>query len=199
MNEAAAANCRDEHARARAESAARGRRAARPRPLPGPAVATARSALPSAPGSTGPAATMAKTTGLIPQSNQEVSGSFPNRTYAHPSAPVISMAGTMKVTPAVMRPDHRRRSQPMWIAISVELGPGMRLTAPRRSKKRSSVSHRRRRTTSSRIIAMCAAGPPNAVAPNLKKRSASSASEVLVGGMSPGNAFLLAVTSVLRS
>src|SRR5919106_6299770 len=60
------------------------------------------------------------------------------------------------------------------MAISVELGPGIRLVAPTISRNSWSLSHPRRRTTSSRIIAMCAAGPPKAMQPNLKKRPATS-------------------------
>src|SRR5688500_16218027 len=65
----------------------------------------------------------------------------------------------------------------MWIAISVEFGPGSRLVAPSRSRNSSRVIQRRLRTTSSSIIAMCAAGPPNAVVPNRRKRRARSRSE----------------------
>jgi DNA-binding NtrC family response regulator len=48
--------------------------------------------------------------------------------------------------------------------------------------KCSSVSQLRRPTTSSRIMAMCAAGPPNAVAPSLRKSRASSDKGVVVRG-----------------
>ena len=67
----------------------------------------------------------------------------------------------------------------MWIAISVEFGPGIKFVAPRRSRNLSSVSHLRRPTTSARIIAMCAAGPPKAVPPSRRNNAASSASDVL--------------------
>jgi hypothetical protein len=97
------------------------------------------------------------------------------------------IAGTMKATPATARPAQRRRSQPMWIAISVELGPGIRLVAPRRSRNFSSLSQRRRFTTSSRIIAMCAAGPPNAVAPSRRKSSPSSPREVRGDSVTPAS------------
>src|SRR5579863_9826819 len=65
----------------------------------------------------------------------------------------------------------------MWIANSLELGPGIRLLAPSKSKNDSQESHRRLRTSSSSIIAMCAAGPPNAVVPSRRKNSASSPRE----------------------
>ena len=66
----------------------------------------------------------------------------------------------------------------MWIASSVEFGPGIRLVALTRSRNAASVSQPRRRTTCSRIIAMCAAGPPNDVAPRRKNKRASSPREV---------------------
>ena len=50
----------------------------------------------------------------------------------------MNIAGRMKLTPATTRPAHRRRRQPMWIAISVEFGPGIRFVAPRRSRNCSS-------------------------------------------------------------
>src|SRR5713101_468651 len=67
------------------------------------------------------------------------------------------------------------------MAISVELGPGMRLAAPKRSRNCSRVSHCRRRTVSSSIIAMCAAGPPNAVKPSRRNSSATSRSRARSG------------------
>src|SRR5919199_1392213 len=45
------------------------------------------------------------------------------------------------------------------MASSVDVGPGMTLAAPTRSRNCWSLSQRRRLTTSSRISAMCAAGP----------------------------------------
>src|SRR2546426_3882299 len=83
-------------------------------------------------------------------------------------------AGRMKARPAATRPMPPARWRPMWIAISVEFGPGIRLVAPRRSRNSSLESQRRRRTTSSSIIAMCAAGPPNAVLPRRRNREATS-------------------------
>src|SRR5450755_4012291 len=64
----------------------------------------------------------------------------------------------------------------MWMAISVEFGPGMKLVLASRSKKSFDVSQCRRVTTSSCILAMCAAGPPNTVEPNREKRRATSRS-----------------------
>src|ERR1700678_102620 len=71
----------------------------------------------------------------------------------------------------------------MKIASSVELGPGIRLAAPSRSRNLSDESHRRRRTISFSMIAMCAAGPPKAVKPSRRKSAASSAR--LARGLSP--------------
>ena len=62
----------------------------------------------------------------------------------------------------------------MWIAISVELGPGIRSVALTSSRNSCSPSQLRRFTTSACINAMCAAGPPNAVSPNMRKRAATS-------------------------
>src|SRR5262249_10360718 len=84
----------------------------------------------------------------------------------------------MKHAPATIRPGQPARSWPMWIASSVEVGPGIRLAAPIRSSSRSRVIQPRRRTTSSSIIAMCAAGPPNAVNPSRANSHASSPSAV---------------------
>src|SRR5579885_229606 len=58
------------------------------------------------------------------------------------------------------------------MAISVELGPGMRLDAPSTSRKSARDTHPRRRTNSSSIIAICAAGPPKAIVPSRRKDSA---------------------------
>src|SRR5215472_4337082 len=60
------------------------------------------------------------------------------------------------------------------MASSVELGPGMILARPNRSRKRSSLTHLRLVTSSRRIIAICAAGPPNAVKPKVRKTTATS-------------------------
>src|SRR5579863_2642786 len=90
----------------------------------------------------------------------------------------MSIAGVMKQTPATSSPAQRRRAHPIWIASSVEVGPGIRLAAPRRSRNCWSSSQPRRRTTSSRITAICAAGPPKAVAPSLRKSAARSSKEV---------------------
>src|SRR5258708_17983264 len=65
----------------------------------------------------------------------------------------------------------------MWMASSLELGPGIRLLAPSKSRNFSLDNHLRRRTSSSSIIATCAAGPPNAVVPSRRKNNASSARE----------------------
>src|ERR1700687_170379 len=63
------------------------------------------------------------------------------------------------------------------MANSLELGPGMRLLAPSRSRNLSRESHCRRRTSSSSIMAMCAAGPPKAVGPSRRKNRARSRRE----------------------
>ena len=60
------------------------------------------------------------------------------------------------------------------MAISVELGPGIRLVAPNRSRKRWRVSQPRRATTSSSIMAMWAAGPPKPRIPSFRKTRANS-------------------------
>ena len=86
----------------------------------------------------------------------------------------MTMAGMMKQVPAASTPRQPARAYPMWMAISVEFGPGIRLVAPTRSRKAWSVIQRRRRTTSSRIMAMCAAGPPNPKMPSRRKSAASS-------------------------
>src|SRR5436309_2452782 len=103
----------------------------------------------------------------------------------------------MKHAPPRRSPGHPARTYPRWIAISVEFGPGIRLVAASRSRKRSRESQPRRRTTSSSIMAMCAAGPPNPTTPSRKKRRATSATDPgagrdgrengggAVGGMTP--------------
>src|SRR5438034_2645919 len=80
----------------------------------------------------------------------------------------------MKHAPATSKPGNPARWCPMWIAISVELGPGIRLVAPTRSMNFSCDSQPRRRTTSSSIMAMCAAGPPKPMVPSFRKSHASS-------------------------
>src|SRR5262245_27327515 len=90
----------------------------------------------------------------------------------------INIAGRIKELPATMRPLHPCCRYPIWIAISVEFGPGMRFVAPNRSRKVSRESHRRRLTTSSSIKAMCTAGPPKAVVHSLRNKTASSRNEL---------------------
>ena len=46
----------------------------------------------------------------------------------------MSMAGTMKHTPPTISPRQPALRKPMWIAISVEFGPGIRFVAPTRSR-----------------------------------------------------------------
>src|SRR5579883_608892 len=60
------------------------------------------------------------------------------------------------------------------MASSVELGPGMRLAPPSKSRNSCSLTHLRRWTTSWRIMAMWAAGPPKAMKPSLRKSAATS-------------------------
>src|SRR5438552_1030903 len=85
----------------------------------------------------------------------------------------------MKHAPATRRPGNPARACPMWIAISVELGPGIRLVAPTRSMNFSCDNQPRRRTTSSSIRAMCAAGPPKPMVPSFRKSHASSFSRAV--------------------
>ena len=84
----------------------------------------------------------------------------------------------MKQIPATSKPGQPARTRPMWIAISVEFGPGMRLVAPRKSRNCSRVSQPRRATASSSIIAMCAGGPPKAIVPSFRKSRVSSSKDV---------------------
>lgn len=63
----------------------------------------------------------------------------------------------------------------MCIAISVLLGPGIRLLAPNKSRKCCSLIHFLFTTTSFCIIAICAAGPPKPIKPSFKKSFAISA------------------------
>ena len=53
----------------------------------------------------------------------------------------------MKHAPATSKPRQPATRWPIWIAISVEFGPGMRLVAPRRSRNSSCVSQPRRGRT----------------------------------------------------
>ena len=114
----------------------------------------------------------ATTTGFTPARTGSSSGRVPQRTYTAASTPVTRTAGRMKQIPAVSSPGQPPRRYPTWIAISVELGPGIRCVAPRRSRKLSRDSHLRRPTTSSSIMAMCAAGPPKPMVPSFRKRRA---------------------------
>src|SRR5450759_3491156 len=71
-------------------------------------------------------------------------------------------------------------------AIFVELGPGARFVAPRRSRNSPRVIQPRRVTTSCSIIEMWAAGPPKAVAPSRRKSAARSFGSVrLEGAIAP--------------
>ena len=105
--------------------------------------------------------TTAITTGFTPYRSQPTAGTAENSTYAQARATTIAAAGMMNPAPASNRPSRPARSNPKWIAISVELGPGIRFVTPRRSRNRCSESQRRRSTNSCRISATCAAGPPN--------------------------------------
>ena len=71
----------------------------------------------------------------------------------------------------------------MWMANSLELGPGMRLLAPSRSRNFSRESHLRRRTSSSSIMAMCPAGPP--LPSRRKKQRVHRARPCLSNGRNP--------------
>src|SRR5471030_1313665 len=86
--------------------------------------------------------------------------------------------------PILSNPFHPPRSWPIWMAISVLFGPGIRLVAPIRSRKCCSDSHFFFITTSCRIMAIWAAGPPNAVMPNFKKSRAIAGSSFLWGCIS---------------
>jgi hypothetical protein len=66
----------------------------------------------------------------------------------------MTIAGAMKALPATINPFHFARSRPMWMASSVEFGPGMMFVAPTRSRKCSALTHRRRSTTSCLIKEM---------------------------------------------
>lgn len=52
------------------------------------------------------------------------------RTYAHAMALTMATAGRMNEAPATRSPAQPARACPIWIASSVELGPGMRFVAP---------------------------------------------------------------------
>ena len=117
-------------------------------------------------------------TGLTPSSSATLRAALPNRTYAHAIAHDDQRGRNDEATPATTSPASPRASRPMWIASSVEFGPGIRFVAPRKSRNSSRVSHPRRRTTSSSIIAMCAAGPPKPIVPSLRKSRARSPSVV---------------------
>src|SRR6516225_6348743 len=81
------------------------------------------------------------------------------------------------------------------MASSVELGPGIRLAAPKRSKNRSSLTQCRRRAISLCIMAMCAAGPPKAIVPSLRNSFAISPAEPLedCAGSTTGSAASLLI------
>src|SRR5579863_9405030 len=64
------------------------------------------------------------------------------------------------------------------MAVSVEVGPGIRLAAPSMSRNCCRSTQRRLWTTSVSNSAMCAAGPPKPITPSLRKRPASSRSRV---------------------
>ena len=57
-------------------------------------------------------ATTAMTTGLTPFRIATADGNAPNRTYAHPSAPTINVAGRMKHAPATSSPGQPARAKP---------------------------------------------------------------------------------------
>src|SRR5215831_10832537 len=82
----------------------------------------------------------------------------------------------MKLAPATHRPGHPACTNPVLMAISVEVGPGMRFAAPSMSRNCWRVTHCRLRTISLSISAIWAAGPPKLTAPSLRKREASSRS-----------------------
>src|SRR5512134_1812188 len=71
--------------------------------------------------------------------------------------------------------------------ISLELGPGIRLVAPSRSRKCCSSIQPRRATISWRIMAIWAAGPPNAVAPMRRNIAPTSATVCHTAGWWDGS------------
>ena len=87
---------------------------------------------------------------------------------------MIHTAGKIKQKPATINPLHPALSRPICMAISVLLGPGIKLVAPIKSRKCSSLIHCLLITTSWRIMAICAAGPPNPMTPSFKNSLASS-------------------------
>src|SRR5262249_2265037 len=105
-------------------------------------------------------------------------GIDPNRTYAQANAPVITAAGKMKLAPATHKPVHPPRPKPVLIAISVELGPGIRFTAPSMSRNCCLVTHCRLWSLAESISAMRAAGQPNQIIRSWRKRRASSINRV---------------------
>ena len=121
---------------------------------------------------------IATTIGLIPANTGATCGSDPHFTYAAAMIPVMNTAGKINEIPAMIRPRQPPLRCPIWIANSVEFGPGMRWAAPSKSMKSSCFNHLRRSTTSSCIIATWAAGPPKPIVPSLKK---SLAIELHVG------------------
>ena len=120
--------------------------------------------------------TTAIITGLAPYSTPTACGSIPNRRYATAIVVTRIAAGRMNEIPATRRPAPPARSKPMYNAISVELGPGRRLTAPSKSRNFSRESHPRRRTSSSSIKAMWPAGPPKEITPRRRNTAVSSPS-----------------------
>ena len=116
----------------------------------------------------------ATTAGLIPISTDATCGNDPKRRYAHANPPVIRAAGRMKLAPATHSPAQPPRTNPTLIAISVDVGPGIRFAAPSMSRNCCRVTHCRLRTISPSIRAMWAAGPPKLMAPSLRNREASS-------------------------
>ena len=81
------------------------------------------------------------------------------------------MAGVIKQVPAAINPGHPACKKPIWMAISVELGPGIKFVAPIRSRNSWSSSHWRRSTISRCIMAVWAAGPPKEVVPSLRNKT----------------------------
>src|SRR5439155_14554649 len=80
----------------------------------------------------------------------------------------------MNATPKTTSPATPARRRPTCMATSVDVGPGMTLLAPRRSRNSVSLSQPRRSTNSRRIMAMWEAGPPKAVTLSHAKRRASA-------------------------
>ena len=95
----------------------------------------------------------AMTAALVPPRSDTAGVKAPNLMYAHANIPVIRAAGMMKLTPAMQSPDQPARTKPTLIAISVEVGPGIRLAAPSMSRNCCCVTHCRLRTTSASMRA----------------------------------------------